>query len=252
MIAVHDTDSLIAAYVDGELDAAQVAEVERLIATRPDLQRVIAVHRETTSLLRAACAESFYPNRPTPMMRTPPRRASYWNPRWAAAAAVAAMIGFGGGAAWMNAPEDRREHLLTEVAEYHEVFAKETRHLVEIPADRMDELTEWLSGRIGRKVEAPNLESRGLRLAGGRLLVIDGRPVAELMYTRDNAGPVALCISEIDGKPSANPGTIRLDRRGEFTLASWEQGAYSFVMVGNVANGQMRDAAESAKRQTAG
>ena len=35
-----------------------------------------------------------------------------------------------------------------KVAEYHAVYPRETRHLVEVPAEHMDDLTGWLGRRL--------------------------------------------------------------------------------------------------------
>jgi anti-sigma factor RsiW len=252
MNSMINTEGMLAAYVDGELDADDVSRVEHLIATRPDYRRIVAVQREATSLLRAACAETFYANGAVPLMRPRPLRQVNRVVHWAAAAAVAGMIGFGGGAVWMNAPKNARDHLLTEVADYHRVYSRETQHLVEVRADQTVELTDWLGGRLGRKLVVPDLRPSGLRFAGGRMLVIDGKPVAELMYTREQGAPVALCIMQIDGTQATQQTPVRVDRRGELALASWQAGAHTFVVVGDMGDDAIRVVADSAMSQIAG
>lgn len=245
-------DNMLMAYADGELDGEQVLEVEALIATQPAVRRTIERHQQTTASLRAACAEGFYAsghiNLPRPSVR--PRLRHYAG--WAIAATVAGIMGFSGGTVWKSDFSSPRDRLVAEVAEYHEVFSHETKHLVEIPASQSDELKTWLGNRIGRNINVPDLNRLGLQFAGGRMLVVDGKPIAELMYTRDSGGPIALCIAESGGAPTSALASIQLDRKGALTLASWYSGQHTFVVVGEADETTIRDVARQSLPQIAG
>jgi anti-sigma factor RsiW len=249
---MKDLDTMLMAYADGELDGEQVLEVEALIAAQPAVRRTIEQHQQATALLRAACAEGFYAsghiNLPRPSVR--PRLRHYAG--WAIAATVAGIIGFGGGTLWKTDFSSPRDRLVAEVAEYHEVFSHETKHLVEIPASQTDELTAWLGNRIGRNINVPDLTRLGLQFAGGRMLVVDGRPIAELMYTRDAGGPIALCIAGSEDAPTSALASIQLDRKGDLTLASWYSGQHTFVVVGEADDTTIRDIARQSLSQIAG
>ena len=69
-----DKDIRLMAFVDGELSAEEAREVEALIESDPDSQRLVEQFEQTTNLLRAACAENFYANR---TMRLPPPRRTF-------------------------------------------------------------------------------------------------------------------------------------------------------------------------------
>jgi hypothetical protein len=75
------------------------------------------------------------------------RRLARFRPRvdWGLAASLVAVItAFGGGAMWGGRAPSERADLLEEVAGYHQIYSRETRHLVEVPADQIEELTAWL------------------------------------------------------------------------------------------------------------
>ena len=93
-------------------------------------------------------------------------------------------------------------------------------------------------------------EKAGLTFAGGRMLVIDGRPVGELMFTRPNRPPIALCISESDRHGPMTPP--RIEERNDLTLVSWRHGGHDFVLVGEMAKAVARDLADRTRRQYAG
>lgn len=137
---------------------------------------------------------------------------------------------------------------VNEVAEYHAVFSHETAHLAEIPAERAAELAAWLGGRIERRLAIPDLGGAGLRFAGGRMLVIDERPVAALMYTRERGLPVAICIGQLEG----GDWPPRVEKRGRLSVASWSEDGYAYSVVGELDPQAARDLADRAAEQLKG
>jgi anti-sigma factor RsiW len=235
------------AYVDGELGPEAAREVEAQMATDPEARRLVEQFRETATLLRTACAEGFYAD---PTLHLPPRRrpvVEAWRRygNLAAVAVVALAVGVGGGMLIANWPVSQRDHLVDEIAEYHSVQSKETKHLVEVPSAEADDLKTWLGRRLERHLEVPDLSPSGLQFAGGRMLVVDGKPVAEFMYTRANGPPVALCIA----RTGAEPADVRIDRRGGLHLASWQEGGYTYVIAGVLNPAEAQSIAERARAQ---
>jgi len=240
-----DTDSLLMAYVDGELDAAAAAAVERLLASDPAARRTVDIYRSTTALLRAACAEGVYADAApapaaAPRRRLLPRRAAL-----AVAASVAALaIGFTSGYLAPR-PDDG---FIDDVVEYHTFYSQETTHLAEIPADRPDEIADWLGGRLHMRLVPPDLTADGLRFAGGRLLSSGGAPLADLLYTRAHGPPVALCIMPSDQRQrAATPVAVSLHEG--LRVAAWEAGGYSFAVVGDLSAPDIRTLANRAAAQ---
>jgi anti-sigma factor RsiW len=246
MMNLEDMDALLAAYADGELDDATGAEVEAYIAVTPAAQRTLSIHRETTALLRAAFPESRHaqgiaaiPNPP----RSRPRVPRY---AWAVAASlVIGVIGYGAGAFWPDLIESRRTRMLSEVAEYHSVYSRETVHLVEVPATQVEHLKAWLGKRVNGTLFIPDFKEAGLTFAGGRLVVLNGEPVAELMYTREKGLPIAFCMLSHAGKPDA----VRVARRGNISLAAWDDGSHSYIVVGDAEPDMIRGLATIAQKQ---
>jgi anti-sigma factor RsiW len=236
------------AYVDGELDPKIASEVEALIATGPEARRLVELFRDTTALLRSACAEQFYAD---PALRLLPNRrplveVSRRYSKVAAVAVIAVSVGFGGGILMTSWPVSEREQLVDEIAEYHSVQSKEAKHLVEVPSSETDDLTTWLGQRLERHLEVPDLSASGLQFAGGRMLVVNHKPVAEFLYTRLNGPPVALCIARRTGAASAD---VRVERREDLHLASWQEGGYTYVVAGVLSPADAQAVAERAKTQ---
>ena len=243
-------EALLVAYADGELDDAAVAEVEAWLAAKPEAQQTLAIYRETAALLRAAFPESRYVREDVPQHRpqtVPQLRGRRWpGYTWAVAASlVMGMIGYAAGAFWPDLLESRRDRMLNEVAEYHSIYSRETVHLVEVPAAQEDHLKAWLGKRVNASLVIPNFNQDGLTFAGGRLVVLDGEPVAELMYTRPTGLPIAFCVLYHVGQPS----TISIERRGKLNLATWNDGSHSYFVVGEADQATIQGLATSARGQ---
>jgi anti-sigma factor RsiW len=252
-----DMDALLVAYADGELDDTSAAEVEAWLAVSPAARETLSAHRETASLLRAAFAESHFPagtialpdalkpgatfERPGPKAR---RR--FATAGWAIAASLAmGLIGYGAGAFWPDLLTSERDRMLTEVAEYHSVYSRETVHLVEVPAAQAEHLKAWLGKRVNGTLVIPDFKASGLTFAGGRLVVLNGSPVAELMYTRETGLPIAFCVLFSPSKPT----DIDVERRGVTSLATWDDGQHSYIVVGEADPAVVRNLANVAQKQ---
>jgi anti-sigma factor RsiW len=236
-----DTEIRLLAYADGELDAEETAEVERLLETDPRAQRQLRIYQKTAVLLRAACAEAFYRDVPEKLIATVQRdRSSSRVPRRRmlaiAASLLLAVFGFAAGYGIGTRPASTYEDLLSEIAQYHPIYARDAAHLVEIPANRVRELEAWITERTGRKLAVPDLSSIGFDFAGGRVLVVNGQSVGQILYTRPGMLPLGICVTALAGAPQPD----RLDHHSEVNLISWSDGSYAYVVVGGVPDSMLR------------
>lgn len=118
---------------------------------------------------------------------------------------------------------------LGQIAQYHRVYASTARrHLVEVGADEVDHIQEWMTGMLGREIEVPDLTEFGVTFAGARLLGINDRPVAQLVYLDANDQPLALCI--IPSTREVKDPTVSAD--GELNLVDWHDGNHGYAVVG--------------------
>jgi anti-sigma factor RsiW len=117
---------------------------------------------------------------------------------------------------------------LEEIAEYHAIYAEDANHLVEVPAERGEELIDWFSQRLGRRIVPPDLTEFGFELAGGRLLAIDAAPVAELFYTRPGEKPLGICIAPF----ALGPDRPLVAQHDGLTLAAWRRDGTGYAVIG--------------------
>jgi anti-sigma factor RsiW len=236
---MSDLGERLSAYLDGELPTAEADDLARQLATDPALRAEFealqsanaAAIADFDALLRAplplglvrAVRDADAPALAAP--DTPPRA------RWglvAASIGILAIGAAGGYLAGRPSPGDTARDWIADVGAYHAVYARQTRHLAEVPASESDHIETWLADQTGVPVRIPDLAARGLTFEGGRLLVAGGQPVGQLMY-RDAGGAVlALCFIASD-KPATDAATPR-DLDG-FDALVWGEDGARFILI---------------------
>jgi anti-sigma factor RsiW len=233
-------DGILVAYVDGELGEALAREVESASARDPELRRKIELLRLSGSIAREAFRRSRDETLSSDLAQKnfDARRASAKGllplPRVALAIAASMLIAVVGVTAgiWRGKSVETNfvDSLLDEVAEYHAVFARETEHQVEVKADRLNEIESWFGERLHGKLRVPDLTARGLAFRGARLLVVEKRLVAELVYSSPESPnqPLALCITvhPSEGIP------LKIEEHDGINLALWGDKSFVYVLAG--------------------
>jgi anti-sigma factor RsiW len=185
------TDADVNAYVDGQLAPSRKPAIEEALARDPALAaRVVDLRRQN-----AALHDAFDPWLAEPLSDRlivaaagPSSQGRRGTPKWlgiAAAAAASLIIGIGVG--WYGRDFNlRREGTPTtfarQVALTHVLYASDVNRPVEIWAAEEKRLVNWLSKRLGFPVRAPDLNSLGFALVGGRLVAGNEMPTAMFVY----------------------------------------------------------------------
>jgi anti-sigma factor RsiW len=240
---VTGPDRLIAedeihAYVDNQLDPEQRAEVERLLATDHDSARLVAAYQAQREALRAAFAPAAaepLPERLTVEAILRERRRSQ-TALWRIAAAIVLALGLGGASGWLVRGQytPSRETVALELLEQqaltsHAVYAADRRHPIEVPVAEEAHLRQWLSNRLGRKVDPPDLSAVGYHLIGGRLLATEhGGASALFMYDDNNGKRLSLLfrpMSEDLAVPYTDVG------EGEVKGCAWIEKGMGYAVV---------------------
>lgn len=252
----------LSAYVDGALSEEERAEVDTLAARDPrvaaELEMLFALNDDLRAAFDTLLEEPMpaawdvaapdaqpadaQPASQTQMQMQPQTPiAAPANTNRAPWRAMAAMllIGLFLGAGSMWVAQDARAPVqsaaarswLAEVAEYHQIYARQSRHLVEVPASEQAHIEAWLGKEIGFAFRVPDLSTSGWSFQGARLLVAAGKPVAQLMYTDAAGRVIALCALQ---NASGAPASPALRAFGDVHMATWKSSAGSFAIVGEV------------------
>src|SRR6478752_498647 len=130
------TEDELHAYVDDELPAERLGDVEAWLAA----------HADDAERVRS----------------------------WRAIAATLLAFGGGSGVGWLArgaaAAPSTFQNFTVDALDAHRLYVVEVRHPVEVPGSERAHLQQWLTKRCGWNVRAPELDATGLKLVGGRLL----------------------------------------------------------------------------------
>jgi anti-sigma factor RsiW len=103
--------------------------------------------------------------------------------------------------------------------------------LVDVPAspDTREALLK-ISQNLPQQVRLPDLKPWGLSFRGARLVVVEGRPAAQLVYVTDNKaiGPLTLVI----GASKLPDITPTFDHRQDVNLLYWRHHGRAYALVG--------------------
>jgi anti-sigma factor RsiW len=243
------TEDELHAYVDGELPADRRGAVETWLETHPDDAAQVAAWSAQADAIRTRYGNVV--NEPIPRalkidrLLRDGRRASIG---WASAAAVVAFL-LGGAAGWFARDAsavvpNRLDAFASEALTAHRLYIAEVRHPIEVKAGE-SHLVPWLSRRVGTTLRAPNLETFGLKLLGGRLLPGPIGPAALFMYEGANGERFTLYSSSQRQPQSA----FRYTMTDKFAAVHWTESNIGFVMSGPADRERLGKIAHSAYEQ---
>jgi anti-sigma factor RsiW len=238
-----DFSAKLSAYLDNELSSADVLAVEARLRSDP------AAQAELDALIAAevAIGDQFDAMLTDPVPLALARRigalplpATTPAPAWSTLGLLAASLALlmvGGAAGYavkgMVGPATvvAQRGWLADIADYHAVYASQTRHLAEVPATEADHIETWLAASVGTDFTIPDLADLGLTFQGGRLLVAGGKPVAQLTYTTADGTVIALCFQRAAATAAPSQG-FATRTINDLDMVTWTADGTSYVVIG--------------------
>ena len=240
------TDAELEAYSDGQLASSRVADVEALLAREPALATKVAAIRRQNADLRDALDPWLadpVPSRLLAAATAPAGGARRFARGWfASALAAAAALVVGLGVGWyardVNLERDGTPTTFTrQAALTHALYATDVNRPVEIWATEEKRLVTWLSRRLGFAVSAPDLNSTGFVLVGGRLVAGHQNPTALFMYENAEKQRLSLQVRKqpVDGGEVA----FRYALENGVGVFYWIEDNCSYALSGNLDRTQL-------------
>jgi anti-sigma factor RsiW len=215
------------------------------IVNEPVPERLIAAARgQTGNTARQQDAEILVLRRPwRPMVTVPAGR---WGIGIAAAAGLFGLVLGGAGSylatGLLNSGNPAAEQRLAAAAAngtwldnaagyYKLVVSAGDSMLIDVPAGGdTGEALQKISQSLPQQVRLPDLKPWGLSFRGARLVVVEGRPAAQLVYVTDNKaiGPLTLVIGA-SKQPDIQP---TFDRRQDVNMLYWRHQGRAYALVG--------------------
>lgn len=237
----------LGAHIDGELSAADAADVAAHLATceacsaeyRHLLRTVESMHQQLPPLRAPDALRA----RVEATIRTPARALNYpvpASPRnglyrlLTAAAVMALMLGaaYGIGArSAANASEQMTDAVLTA-----HIRSLQQGHLTDVISTDQHTVKPWFTGKIDFSPAVPRLEADSFPLVGGRLDYVGDHAAAAIVYHRRGH------IINVLTYPSADEGDIapRLESRRGFQIAHWAARGMTYWVVSDLNADELR------------
>ena len=226
-------ESDLHAYVDGRLAVDRRREVEQFLATHPEDMERARAYQEQNQALHALFDGVL--SEPLPTQWQTPRRG--WKYLVKPAAAAALWIVIGGWLGWSlrgtyNGRSAATIPFARQAATAHALYTPEVRHPVEVTAAEEEHLVNWLSKRLGNRLQVPHLSTLGYELVGGRLLPGEQGPVAQFMYQEKNGQRLTLYV-KTDVKAQRETA-FRFAQEGNVSVFYWIDHRLSYALSGEL------------------
>jgi len=230
----QETQNLIHAYLDGELDLVKSLEIEQHLQGCQACSQTHKNHQALRVAIREGAPYFKSPARlrkriqasvnQTSQARTMPRAMSW---RWVGVMASLALIVI---LTWnlargLSAPST--SDLLAQQVVASHVRSLMPNHLVDVVSSDEHTVKPWFDGKLDFSPPVQDLASAGFPLVGGRLDYVDNRPVAALVY-QHSPHFINVFIWPSPGSPNTN---VVAGMRQGYYLAHWTSAGMTFWAV---------------------
>jgi len=242
-----ESEVMLHALIDGELDAGHARDVEAHVADCAGCGEKLAAFRTMHEVMSAAPLKETAPahlrNRIEALMATPasrvvsirqfmqPTRRSFFGGfavGSALSAAVAASL------VLTVIRGDQEQAVADEVVSAH-IRSLQPGHLMDVATSDQHTVKPWFNGRVDVAPPVIDLTAESFTLLGGRLDYIDSEPVAAVVYQR-RKHVINLFVAQHLG--AKHTPTVAESIQG-YNVRRWSQGGLDFWAVSDLAGDEL-------------
>src|SRR5947207_3066130 len=229
-----ETQTLLHALLDRELDAGHARDVEAHLEGCPRCAVQFRAHREMQQALSAAQLRYTAPislRRRIEMAlpSAPPRAANRRSVLKGFAMGTALSTAMAASLFVAVIRTDQDQRLLGDVVTAH-VRSLQGEHLTDVQTSDQHTVKPWFNGKVDVAPPVVDLTAQGFTLLGGRLDYIDGRSVASIVYRR-RTHVINLFVTQ--GTASEGHGA-KLDTMQGFNIRRWSAQGLEFFAISDV------------------
>ena len=207
--------SLMEPYLDGELDAAQKAELEAHLNQCPSCpamyRRLSELGTDLRTLAPRYAAPEHLQRRVSSAVRKEARVSQGWRFRQS-----------------RNATETTAQEIVSS-----HVRSLIGAHLLDVPSTEQHTVKPWFNGKLDYAPDVKDFAAAGFPLIGGRVDYIDHRPVAALVYKRREH--VINLFVWPSNSPLAAPAAVN-----GFNLVAWNQAGMNYCAISDLNQAELR------------
>ncbi len=244
-----DSEILLHALIDAELDAGHVRDVEAHVATCPACAEKLKGFRALREAIAGANLREAAPvslrNRieaalPLPSARViaprkffqPSRRTFFggFAIGTALSAAVAASL------VLTVVRNDQEQTIANDVVSAH-IRSLQAGHLMDVETSDQHTVKPWFNGKLDVAPPVIDLTAQGFTLLGGRLDYIDGEPVASVVYQR-RKHVINLFVAQRLGAEHAG---VKTETIQGYNVRHWSEEGLNFWAVSDIAADELEE-----------
>jgi anti-sigma factor RsiW len=236
-----ETEILLHALLDDELDAGHAHDVEAHVASCPRCAAELRAYREMrrampAAQLRFAAPMSLRHRIERALPPAPPRVSSRRSvlKGFAMGTALSAAMAASLVIAVIRTDQDQR--VLGDVISAH-VRSLQSDHLTDVQTSDQHRVKPWFNGKVAIAPPVMDLTAQGFTLVGGRLDYVDGRTVASIVYRR-RGHVINLFVAQ--GAASADRGA-ELDTMQGFNVRRWSAQGLEFFAVSDIKADELQE-----------
>lgn len=235
-------DDELHGFADDQLSAERAGEVKVVLEQEPLLAARVAEIRRQNARLRDALDPWLAEPLPRRLLAAASMPSTRVRSRRLSALAAAAALVLGVGLGWFGRGESLRlagtpVTFEQQAALTHALYAADPNRPVEVWAAEEQRLVNWLSKRLGFALHAPDLNSVGFALVGGRLVAGNEKPGALFMYENADKQRVSLLVRR-DSAPS-HETAFRYAVEDGVGVFYWIDEACGYALSGRIDRGQL-------------
>jgi anti-sigma factor RsiW len=231
------------AFADNQLSRERAGAVAAVLAQEPALGARVTEIRRQNALLRDAFDPWLAEPLPRKLLAAATGRSARRTPRWLpTAVGLAASLVLGVSIGWFGRGEMLQlagtpVTFPRQAALTYALYAADANRPVEIWAAEEQRLVTWLSKRLGFALHAPDLNSVGFSLVGGRLVAGNEKPGALFMYENPDRQRISLLVRKDRSLPHET--AFRYAFEDGVGVFYWIDDSCGYALSGRIDRGQL-------------
>jgi anti-sigma factor RsiW len=235
----------IEAYVDGELSAAEMRDMDAHLRTCPactaDALKQVQFKRAIQSAGRRYTPRADFRQKVRQSISARPRRSAVWI--WLPATAVLLLLVAGVVTSHIKDQRLALQNTYSELADLH-VTALASPNPVDVVSSDRHTVKPWFEGKIPFAFNLPELQNPEITLVGGRIAYLGQAPGAELIY-RIRKHQISVFIFQERALGHLRQSDSAMQRQQEtFNFLSWSQNGLSYFVMGDMSGGDLSKMAD--------
>jgi anti-sigma factor RsiW len=238
-----ESEILLHALIDGELDAGNTRAVEDHVATCPRCAAQLQGYREMSKMIKGADLRYKAPlelrrriEASLPQSKPAPSRRAVLR-GFAMGSAVSAIAATGLVAIVLRSDDEAR--IQSEVVSAH-LRSLQAGHLTDVISTDQHTVKPWFNGKLDVAPPVIDLTAQGFTLIGGRLDYVDARPIGAVVYRR-RAHVINLFVAQT---ASTERRAAKTETLQGFNIRRWSDRGLNYWAVSDLAADELAEFGE--------